>query len=249
MKITIITAFLTLLFISCSSDDESTELVQEDPKTLPKRLNVLAPNQSGELVSVIEANFNYNPSKQINRIETSSFIGNENISFTYGSNGLPSKIDMLTALGTQTFDFEYNGTILSSYSVDGNQYPVLHNASNNSYSFQKNGETVSYFLNDSNDITRYMGVNPNGTPNLFQMEYENEKYGFLFNINLPLHLYIGIVSDIELFTILTHKPLIQISAYSNFEYTNTFNEDDFLIESIMNVDQYYNTLRYEYQEL
>lgn len=249
MKINIITSFLTLLFISCSSNDDSINLNQGSTRIVPKQLQVLALNQAGELVTAFQTNFGYNSNKKINRIETSSINGNENIDLTYGSNGLPNKIDFITTQGTQTFNFGYNGTTLSSYSVDGVEFPVLHNTFNNSYSFQKGGETVTYFLNNSNDVTRLIGVNPNGSSNLFQLEFENEKYGFLHNVDFPLHLYLGIVSDPILFLLMSHNPLNKIISNSNYEYSNSFDEDDFLIESVMNVEQQQNIIQYEYQEL
>lgn len=171
------------------------------------------------------------------------------LNFTFGNNGLPTTIEIISKRRVKVVEFENNDTVLTGFSTDGNQHPVLYNNTNNTYSFQKNGENVTYYLNDDKDIVQYFGVNPNGTPNIFQIEYGHKEYGFLYAIDFSLYLYIEMVSNADLFLNMNRKPLLQISANSNYKYTNTFYEDDFVIRLVMNVEQYQNSLRYEYQEI
>lgn len=81
MKNTLIKAFLTLFFISCSSDDDSANPIAEGLKTGPKRLQGMSENQVGELVTFAEYNFSFNVKKQLNRIEISGVFGSNKVEF------------------------------------------------------------------------------------------------------------------------------------------------------------------------
>jgi hypothetical protein len=249
MKNNILKLLFLFLIISCSKDDASKDTILEEPKILPKKFQLLAQTQYGEFITAYECSFSYNEKKQINKLDISSPMGNENIRFTYGNHGLPTQMDVVTLQDTKQFNFDYDGILLSGFSVDGDKYPILHNVNNNSYSFEKEGDPATYFLNSINDIVQLMGVNPNGSTNLYVMAYEDDKNGFLSNINFPLNLYLEIVSYHQLFLMMSHAPLLQANSYTLYEYTNAFDEDDFVVESVMDIDQNQNIIRYEYQEL
>ena len=107
MKNNILKLLFLFLIISCSKDDASKDTLPEEPKILPKKFQLLAQTQYGEFITAYECSFSYNEKKQINKLDISSPIGNENIKFTYGNHGLPTQMDVVTLQGSKQFNFDY----------------------------------------------------------------------------------------------------------------------------------------------
>lgn len=251
MKKIISSLLITLLMVSCSKDDNS-EPTEGSGETLryPKTVQILIPDSNGELITFLKFDYGFNTDKKIVSVEAEGFFGYENVYFTYGNNGQPSEIEVQNNQGNKTYVLQYTENRLSGFSLDGQNFDILHNVTNNTYTFEINGFTHSFSINDSNDIRRFYSINPNGSDTLMEMKFNTTKKGVFYNVDIPLNFFTAMVSEASTLLFTSHIPLTEIyDGGGTLNYQNEYDSDGFIIKSFVTLGQDETTTRFEYQEL
>ncbi|UPQ78090.1 hypothetical protein M0M57_10695 [Flavobacterium azooxidireducens] len=255
MKINIITAFLTLLLFSCSNDDSSEPVVET--KFYPKKIDYFSKDAQGVETFYTSTTFSYNENEQVSSI---NYQGFGNINFNYNSNGLPSKIVVISSAGEVVNDFEYNGDRIVRFKQNDNTYNVGYNATTNTYSYTNQSSTYSFTLNSAKDLTKRVWLNNSNQTTITDHDffYKNDGFGFLHDIDYPIAFYLHFIHlGFDFDSLISFKPLEKITIInSNFgnyfiEHTNILNADNYVIESLLTSDNSGagTIVRFEYQEL
>ena len=251
MKNILTSILILLLMASCSKDDDSS--TTDNPETtrrFPKTTQILIPDSNGELVTFLKFDYGFNANKKIRSIEAEGFFGYENVYFTYATNGMPSEIEVQNTQGSKNYALQYTDNHLSGLTVDGQQIDISYNSSTNSYTFEKDGFTNTFSLNDKNDIRRFYSLNPNGSDTLMEMTFDTTKKGCFFNVDIPLNFFTAMVSDASTLLFTSHIPLVEVNdGGGTIDYQNQYDENGFITESYIVLGQDPTTVRFEYQEL
>lgn len=252
MKTYLLSLLAIVLLVSCSKDDDTNAIDDTmETKRYPKTVEILSPNTSGELTTMLKYTYGFNADKKITSIEIEGFFGYENIYFNYGPNGLPNEIEVQNNQTTETFELYYTDSRLSGFSTNVQDYDINYNSANNTYAYVKDGFDDSFTLNDMNDIRRYFSISPTGSNMLMEMTFDTTKKGVFYNVDLPLNFYAAIVSDASTLLFASHIPLLAITQTGEtaLNYQNTYDAEGFITESNTTFGQDQTTVRFEYQEL
>ena len=244
---------------SCSNDDGGSSPVTET-KYYPKKIDYFNRDAQGVETYSATTTFSYNENKQVSSI---NYMGYGDISFTYNSDGLPTRIVSSFSNNQMVSEFEYNGDRIVRLLQTGGSfgpYNVGYNASSRTYTYETLYQNYSFTLNSLNDLIKWTrSNNTNTNSENRELTYKTQGYGFLYNIDFPISFYLQFVSlgfDLERF--ISIKPLeknVHVNNNGQYitEYTNTLDANNYVIESILTALGDTNgagtIVRFEYQEL
>src|SRR6218665_1281470 len=223
--------FLLIWFtlLSCSDDDNNKTANAEIPANEKFLKKITYPDPD------LYYTFDYNPDKTIRKI-TSSMTNDPFaavLSFTY-ENGLITAVDRLMANNTVRTTFSYDANRKLSGVTTGNAYrPMTYQAADNSYiTTSPYGRPMKFYVTADGDVGRTVEQNQNDETYI-GLVFNPEKFGPLYNSN-PIALYVYLIEPIAIVnygTLLTRRPVENITYFGNNPYSNTYDSEGFITES------------------
>lgn len=240
----ILLILLSLIVFSCNDDDDGSAVtpIPEEEKFI-------------ETITYSNMNyqFEYNEDKTVKSLIVSNLILFE---YTY-ENGRMSAITLIANGQAIDYFLEYDANDkISSFTNNGVITPVIYNAEENYYKYEKeDGNEFSLYLTENGDVYKTINYDPvqddeEGTVSI----YENSKMGVLTNtsnIKVPSVLVLG--ENIGVFYLfpVSRKPIKTLSISGGVvTFENIYDGQDFISQSILSVDEEdSDTVKYNYVQL
>lgn len=223
----------SLLFVSCSGDDDS---VSDPEAQIPAEEKLLETVKMG---SQDIMQFTYNPDKTVNELSILNFAL---LNFTYEQGNIKS-ITAITGGTASEYIFNYENGKISSFSLDDEVTDVTYNAVSNYYLYQNEyQEEFTIELYGNGDIKKrveYDNVNDEILSSFFYV-YDDTKRGTMSNSNsVSVHLSMIMDSFWEFYGIpIAKKPVKTISVtQGNITAENTFDNQGFVQSTFLSLGQ------------
>lgn len=223
----------SLLFISCSGDDDA---ISDPEAQIPANEKLLETVKMGTQ-DIMQ--FTYNPDKTVNELSILNFVL---INFTYEQGNIKS-ITAISGGTASEYIFDYENGKISSFSIDDEVTNVTYNAAGNYYLYQNEyQEEFTIELYDNGDIKKrvvYDNVNDEILSSFYYV-YDDTKMGTMRNSNsISVHLSMIMDSFWELYGIpIAKKPVKTISVtQGNITSENTFDNQGFVKSTFLSLGQ------------
>lgn len=238
-------SLLAVLFTGCSKDDSATENSE-----IPANEKFLYEGKSLDGITTLFS-IKYNADRNVEKIdlgEVGLYI------YSYDENKI-SNIDAYFQDNTK-FIFSYDGDgHINGFSENGMNLPVLYNADERSYFYEKvNGDQETIYVDEDGDPKKFESYDLSEDElDIITVLYENGNHKGLFtNTNNPmLETCIAIPEYNALFLIynLTKKPIKTVVANGVLEFENTFDNQEFLKSSTYESGNGIKTINFNYIKL
>ncbi|SMC81408.1 hypothetical protein [Moheibacter sediminis] len=234
MKVLFYLSFIaSLLFVSCSGDDDS---VSDPEAQIPAEEKLLETVKMGT-EDIMQ--FTYNPDKTVNELTIPNFAL---LNFAYEQGNIKS-ITAISGGTASEYIFDYENGKISSFSLGDEVTNVTYNAAGNYYLYQNEyQEEFTIELYDNGDIKKrvvYDNVNDEILSSHYFI-YDNTKMGTMSNSNaVNVHLSMIMGSFWEILGIpITKKPVKTISVtQGNIAAENTFDNQGFVKSTFLSLGQ------------
>ena len=223
-KTILVICSILMLYIACSKDDETTNnSIPADKRYLSK----VTDDKGNTIFSV-----SYYDDKKIKTVEyiTFSYI------YIYNADGTVATVIYTGDNEPIENNYSYTNGKISSYTYKGVDYPVIYNATENSYTYKAlTRSTIKAFFDDNENCSKIM-VDDNSTIHFF---YETNRKGALTNgYNLSMTNFIAtypmfIICQVTYNT--TPIPLESMLGATSIKCSNEYDNENFLIKSIIKI--------------
>lgn len=218
-------SFLSLFLYSCSSDNEFSPEIKENPTTT--LLNKVTYEEDDYAVGIDSEN----------RIKILNLV-DRSYEFFY-ENNLVSKVIRTSENNsyTTTFTHDENGKISSFSNFISPSEKVSFSADKNLYSYSNSQLQQKYSLvvSSKGDLQEFKVVDlKNQTNNYWGYTFDETKKGSLWNSNsVSVYIYMIDNNSLDLMLPFSKHPVSSVfNSLGNFNCTNQYNEDDYITKTV-----------------
>lgn len=230
-------SLFAILFIGCSKDDSPSE-------------EAVSPINE-KLLSAIDnlPAFEYNSDKTVKKL---TFTNQLQMVYQYNDSKVTT-MEIISGGQNEIYTYGYDGDgRINSVTKDGVVTVIHYSAGDNYYSYVDDFDAIiGVYLNEDSSIDMYQTID-GGDIQTYKINYDEVKKGPMFNSNnILLPTILGRSQFVQLlFLQVSQKPILGIGTPLGFlNYDNTFDEQDFLIKSVLTLDENpYQTYSYTYNQ-